>query len=87
MKHMIREDDQVKIKIYNKCKYEPDSVKVAEHTYEAGRVSSFEVISRSNEETFRLGFDDVDPKGIYLILVVDGEAATFRNSLCDMFIY
>ena len=49
-------------------------------------IEKFEVRQISDEEIFKMGFDEVDPYGEYLILTLTGgETATFRNSLCDMF--
>lgn len=74
---------KVKVKVYSGSKYNRGSEKVAEVEY---NIKSYEVREISDEEIYNMGFDDVDPVGEYLILIdVDGNTSTFRNSFCDMF--
>lgn len=73
----------VTIKVYDKCKYDKDSTKVNEKTYD---IDDFEIVSRTDDEMYSEGFDDFDPYNEYLILkFVDGTTGTFRNSFVDMF--
>ena len=75
---------KVLVKVYDRVKYEKDSTKIAECEYDIDR---FEVKEISDKEIYNLGFDDVDKYGEYLILTLkDGEKATFRNSLVDLFL-
>lgn len=74
---------KVLVEVYESCKYEAGSKKTGEARYD---IEKFEVKQISNEEISKMGFDEVDPYGEYLILTLaGGETATFRNSLCDMF--
>lgn len=74
---------KVLVEVYDSCKYEAGSKKVGEARYD---IEKFEVKQISDEEIFKMGFDEVDPHGEYLILTLaGGETSTFRNSLCDMF--
>lgn len=74
---------KVLVEVYGSCKYEAGSKKTGEARYD---IEKFEVKQISDEEIFKMGFDEVDPYGEYLILTLaGGETATFRNSLCDMF--
>lgn len=74
---------KVLVETYDFSKYERGSKKVGEARYD---IEKFEVKQFSDEEIFKMGFDEVDPYGEYLVLTfADGETATFRNSLCDMF--
>lgn len=74
---------KVLVKVYDKVKYEKDSKKISECEYD---ISKFEVKEISDKEIYDLGFDEVDKYGDYLILTLkDGETATFRNSIVDLF--
>lgn len=73
----------VKITIYDTCKYKIDSVKVAEVIYK--NIKSFEVKEIADEEIFAQGFDETDEYGEYVIIKTsDGENSTFRNSHVDV---
>lgn len=73
----------VTIKAYDKCKYDKDSKKVYEQTYD---IDDYEIVSRTDNEMYDDGFDEFDTYGEYLILkFVDGTTGTFRNSFVDMF--
>jgi hypothetical protein len=75
---------KVLVKVYDKVKYEKGSTKITECEYD---IDSYEVKEISDKEIYNLGFDDVDKYGEYLILTLkDGEKATFRNSLVDLFL-
>lgn len=76
----------VKVKIYDKVKYDKDSTKIAEVFY---NIEGFKVVSGGAEaemiesETDGNSIDDFHE---YLILELeDGETSTFRNSYVDMF--
>lgn len=74
---------KVTIKIYDKCKYDKDSEKVSEATYD---IVDYEIVSRTDEQMYEEGFDEFDPYHEYLILTFDdGTTGTFRNSFVDMF--
>lgn len=86
MMKMVRENAEVKIKVYDKVKYLNESEKVAETTYKPGEVTGYEVVNKTADEIAAEGFDDVDDFGEYLVLTfADGNTATFRNSYVDMF--
>ena len=78
----------VKIKIYDKCKYNRESKKVAEVEYK--NIESYEIVSGENakrigETTDANSRDDFNE---YLIITFeDGTASTFRNSYVVMFIF
>jgi len=83
----IRQNAKVMVTVYDQEKYIKASKVLAETTYEAGRVAGYQVVVKPDSEIFSEGFDEVDPNGEYLIMTLeDGEIATFRNSLTDMFI-
>lgn len=74
----------VKVKVYNMCKYDRRSKKVAEVEY--NNIKGYEVKVIEDEEIYNMGFDDVDENKEYLIITLGNEeVATFRNSLVDMF--
>lgn len=81
----------MKVKVYNKSKYEKDSVKVEELIYKD--VDSYKVISAGNysseevkELESQMGESDMDEYHEYLILKLnDGNTATFCNSHVDLF--
>lgn len=71
------------VKVYDKSKYDAESKKIAECTYD---ISKMEVVTMTDNEIYNLGFDDVDEHGEYLVLTFDnGETSTFRNSRVDVF--
>ena len=75
---------KVSVKVYDKVKYEKDSIELAECEY---NISSYEVKEISDREIYDLGFNEVDKYGEYLILTLkDGEKSTFRNSFVDLFL-
>lgn len=75
---------KIKVKVYDQCKYNKESKKVAEVEYNDVKKASVENIS--DAEIFGMGFDDVDEFGEYFIMVFEnGETATFRNSHIDAF--
>ena len=74
----------LKVKVYDGCKYDAESKKVAETIY--NDVASLEVKAMTDEEIFANGFDETDENGEYAIITLaDGETATFRNSHVDIF--
>ena len=73
----------VKVKLYDLPKYDPESKKFAEVEYKD--VESYEVKTIPAEE-IAATYDMVDENDEYLILTfADGDTATFRNSHTDMF--
>ena len=74
----------IKVKVYDRVKYNKDSKKVAEVEYKGCK--GFEVKEMTDDEILALGFDETDECNEYAtITLADGETATFRNSLCDIF--
>lgn len=76
----------VKVKIYDKVKYERDSVKVAEVEYM--NIKGFEVVTGERATAIGLETDanSRDDYNEYLVIELeDGDKATFRNSYCDLF--
>lgn len=76
----------VKVVVYDKCKYDLTSEKVAEVEYED--IKGYEVVTgekateigNTTDENSRDDFNE------YLIIkLADGDEATFRNSYVDMF--
>ena len=75
---------KVIVKVYDMCKYNPASEKIAEAQYDD--VTKIEVVEISDDEILNRGFEDVDEYGEYLVLTYeDGETSTFRNSHVDLF--
>lgn len=73
-----------KIKVYDRCKYDAESVKVAEVEYK--NIIGYKVETIEAAEILAAGFDEVDEYNEYLTLTFEnGETATFRNSHVDMF--
>ena len=73
---------KVRVNVYDSCKYNEGSKLCATVNYE---IDFYDVITISPEEIYNMGFDDVDPHNEYLILSINGEESTFRNSYVDMF--
>lgn len=84
----MRNNVLVRLKIYDKSKYEGDSKKIAETVYRG--INSFEVKTITDDELVEMGFnlnDGVDENQEYLILThKDGNTSTFCNSHVDMFL-
>ena len=74
----------IKVKIYDGCKYNETSKKIAEQT--CTDVERFDVKMISPEEIYNMGFDETDEYNEYAIMTfTDGTTATFRNSRADFF--
>ena len=74
----------IKVRVYNCSKYNKHSEKVAEVEYK--NIKGFEVKIIEDREIYAMGFDEVDEYKEYCIVTFeDGETATFRNSLIDVF--
>lgn len=76
----------VKVKIYDMCKYNKDSKKVAEVEYH--NIEGYEVVTgqRAQEIAEETDLDGRDDYNEYLIITLeDGKTSTFRNSYVDMF--
>lgn len=74
----------IKVKVYSGSKYDKNSEKVAEVEYK--NIKCIEVRVIEDKEIYTMGFDEVDENKEYCIVTFeDGETATFRNSLIDVF--
>lgn len=76
----------VKIKVYDICKYEADSKKVAEVIYR--NIKGYEVVTGDKATEIGNMTDEAsrDEYNEYLIITLaDGETATFCNSEVDLF--
>ena len=72
----------VKIKVYDRVKYDKESKKIAEAHYE---IESYEIVNGDQIDIESFG-NDVDERDEYLVLrLADGDTSTFRNSYVDMF--
>ena len=72
------------VEIYDSCKYNKESKKITEVVFED--VTKIEVKQISDNEIYRMGFDEVDEYKEYCILTfANGESSTFRNSHVDVF--
>lgn len=78
----------VKVKIYDKVKFDKTSEKVAEVEYE---IEGFKIIcggAEAEEIEAQTDSNSVDDFHEYLVLDIgNGETSTFRNSYVDMFRY
>lgn len=90
MKTLIRETRSVELHMYKDVKYETYAKLDKVITYEAGRISSFEVLSGEKAEEFEKKIDEssFDEYHEYLILYFtdSDDIASFRNSHVDMFV-
>ena len=90
MKTLIRETRSVELHMYEDVKYETYAKLDKVITYEAGRISSFEVLSGEKAEEFEKEIDEssFDEYHEYLILYFtdSDDIASFRNSHVDMFV-
>ena len=76
----------VKVKVYDKCKYEADSKKVKETEY--NNIRGFEVVTgeRATEIGNETDENSRDEYNEYLIITLaDGQKSTFCNSHVDLF--
>ena len=77
----------VKIKVYDSCKYVVDSKKVAEVIYR--NIKDYKVVTGNKATEIGLETDENsrDEYNEYLVITLaDGETATFCNSQVDMFV-
>lgn len=73
----------LKVKVYDGCKYDAASKKVAETIY--NDVVSLEVKVIADKEILKT-YDETDEYNEYAIITfTDGTTATFRNSHVDIF--
>lgn len=90
MKTLIRETRSVELHMYEDVKYDTYAKLDKVITYEAGRISSFEVLSGEKAEEFEKEIDEssFDEYHEYLILYFtdSDDIASFRNSHVDMFV-
>ena len=90
MKTLIRETRSVELHMYEDVKYETYAKLDKVINYEAGRISSFEVLSGEKAMEFEKEIDEssFDEYHEYLILYFadSDDVASFRNSHVDMFI-
>ena len=81
---MVMEKFEILVKVYDNCKYEVNSHKVAEIEYED--VVSVEVKTMSDKEAYEEGYDEVDNFNEYVtIKFSNGATSSFRNSYVDIF--
>ena len=75
----------VKVVVYDKCKYDLTSEKVAEVEYK--NIRGFDISSDiMTVEKIEAETDEIDEYHEYLIIELEiGEISTFRNSHVDMF--
>ncbi len=75
----------VKVVVYDKCKYDLTSKKVAEVEYK--NIRGFDILSDiMTVERIEAETDEIDEYHEYLIIALEnGEISTFRNSHVDMF--
>ena len=74
---------KVKVKVYDRIKYDEKSKKVAEASYE---IEGFEILNGEQIDIESFG-NDIDEHDEYLVLhLADGNTSTFRNSYVDMFV-
>ena len=75
----------VKVVVYDKCKYDLTSEKVAEVEYK--NIRGFDILSDiMTVERIEAETDEIDEYHEYLIIELEnGEISTFRNSHVDMF--
>ena len=76
---------RVKVKVYDRCKYDPQSEKVGEAFY---NINFFKIISGSEAKKIEAESDGscIDDYHEYLVLdLEDGDTATFRNNYVDLF--
>ena len=75
----------VKVVVYDKCKYDLTSEKVAEVEYK--NIRGFDILSDiMTVERIEAETDEIDEYHEYLIIALEnGEISTFRNSHVDMF--
>ncbi len=74
---------KVVLKIYDKCKFQNDSKRIREESYD---IEDFEVKTLPDEDVTKLGIKDFDTIKDYLILyLTNGGTLIFNNTLVDMF--
>ena len=75
----------VKVVVYDKCKYDLTSEKVAEVEYK--NIKGWDIVSDPmTVERIEAETDEIDEYHEYLIIELEnGEISTFRNSHVDMF--
>lgn len=75
----------VKVRIYNTCKYEKGGAMYLDVEYK--NVQGFEVKTYSVEQMCKMGFVEFDDYDEYLeITLENGKTSIFRNSYVDLFI-
>ena len=81
---------KVKVKVYDRCKYDPESKKVGELFYE---IVEYRIELTCDTTKYKRNCGDVfmiDTDGIYrevlVLFLSNGETATFYNSYVDLFI-
>jgi hypothetical protein len=77
---------KVKLRLYDKCKYDNDRKKIGDYEYEVSgylHVNGGSIAKQIESETDGNSIDDFHE---YLVLEFkDGNTSTFRYSYCDMF--
>ncbi len=74
---------RVRVKVYDKCKYEADSIKLTELEYQ---IESFEIVNREKVVEIYERYNEYDEYDEYLVLYPVADAVmVFKNSHVDMF--
>ena len=82
----IKKNFEILVKVYDNCKYERNSRKIAEIEIEYEDVVSVEVKNMSDKEAYTEGYDEVDDFNEYVIIkFANGATSSFRNSYVDIF--
>lgn len=73
---------KVKVVVYDICKYNEESKRVAEAHYD---IDDFEVLNGDQIDISSFGNDEDDYDEYLVLHLTNGETSTFRNSYVDLF--